>query len=139
MKRHLVSDFAGIVVALFALSGSAVAQKHDDSTSSQQLQSYRGREWQMPLFERVRKDLGQAKVGALREADRGRIDHTVLELTEMQGDLSENWRNQHEFDDVLVSLRKVVAQNRLSPQDRGTLSDDLARMRTWRANKAAWR
>ena len=139
MKRHLVSDFAGIVVALFALSGSAVAQKNDDNASNQQEESYRGREWQMPLFERVRKDLDHAKAGAIRGADRARINHTVLELTEMQGDLSEYWRNEHEFDDVLGSLRKVVAENRLSPQDRDILNDDLARMRAYRENRAAWR
>jgi hypothetical protein len=129
MKRHLVSDIAGVAVALFSLAASdAFAQE-----------SYKGREWHMPVFERVRKDLIHASASAIRGSDKSRIDHTVLQLTEMQGDLSEYWRNEHEFDDLLGSLRKVVTENRLSPQDRQALTDDLAQMRAFRENRAAWR
>jgi hypothetical protein len=93
----------------------------------------------MPVFERVRTDLIHASASAIRGSDKSRIDHTVLQLTEMQGDLSEYWRNEHEFDELLSSLRKVVAENRLSPQDRQALTDDLAQMRAFRENRAAWR
>lgn len=140
MKYQLFTSIAGVGVALFLLSGGeAVAQDHDGNLPHQtQKESYRGREWHMPLFDQVRKDLDHAKAGSVRGSDRSRIDHTVLQLTEMQGNLSDYWRNQHELDDILGSLQKVVTDNHLRPQDRDRLNDDLVRMRAWRENKNAW-
>ena len=139
MKHRLFTSIAGVVLVFSSLVGDvAVAQSHDDSVS-QQAQAYRGREWRMPLFDQVRKDLDRAKAAAIRGSDRGRIDHTVLELTEMQGDLSNYWRDEHELDEILGSLRKVVTQNRLSPQDRDMLNGDLASLRALREDKNAWR
>jgi hypothetical protein len=141
VKHRLFASIADVgLVLLSSVGGVAVAQSHDDTVPQQaQAEAYRGREWRMPLFNQVRKDLDHAKAAAVRGSDRGRIDHTVLELTEMQGDLSNYWRNQHELDEILGSLGKVVTQNRLSPQDRDTLNGDLARLRAFREDKNAWR
>jgi hypothetical protein len=141
VKHRLFTGIAGVGLVLSSLVGNvAVAQSHDDSASQQpQAEAYRGREWSMPLFNQVRKDLVRAKAAAISGSDRSRIDHTVLELTEMQGDLSNYWRNQHELDEILGSLRKVVTQDRLSPQDRDMLNGDLAKLRAFREDKNAWR
>jgi hypothetical protein len=141
VKHRLFTSIAGVGLALSSLVGhAAVAQSHDDSASQQsQAEANRGREWRMPIFNQVRKDLVRAKAAASRGSDKGRINQTMLELTEMQGDLSNYWRDEHELDEILGSLRKVVTQNRLSPQDRDMLNGDLAKLRAFREDKNAWR
>ncbi len=142
MKRHrLVTSIAGAGMALLSLAAGRTAAQNRDDNGGQQTQEefHRGTAWHLPLFERVRKDLDRAKAEAFRESDRSRIDHTVLELTELQGDLSEYWYSPNEIDEVVGSLRRVVTENRLGAHDRHILNNDLVKMSDYRERQNTWR
>lgn len=141
MKHHLVTGIAAAGVLLFSLAaGRAAAQNHEDNDWYHGREEfYRGNDWHMHLFDRVREDLDHAEADAFRGSDRGRIDHTKMELAELQGKLVAHRYDQKELDDVVGSLRRVVTDNRLSPPDRDMLNDDLARMREYREHHEAWR
>lgn len=94
---------------------------------------FRGQNWRGQLFERVRRDLDYASSNAYRGGDQRRIDRTRQELDELQGKLSAGRYDQHELDDVIGTLHRVVEDNRLAPRDRDMLTDDLNRLRDFRA------
>jgi hypothetical protein len=139
MKHHLMLSMAGAGLLFFSLSaGHAAAQNRDDWYHNRE-EFYRGNDWHMHLFDRVREDLDHAETDSFRGSDRGRIDHTKMELAEMQGKLAAHRYDQKELNDVLGSLREVVKDNRLSEPDRDMLNDDLARLRDYREHHDAWR
>ena len=55
-----------------------------------------------------------------------------MELDELQEKLSRGFFDQRELDEVIGALQTVVQANRMSPDDRAILNDDLARMRDFR-------
>jgi hypothetical protein len=141
MKHHLFTSIAGAGLLLFLVAPvRAAAQYHDDDGWHHDREEfYRGNDWHMRLFDRVREDLNHVEADAFRGSDRGRIDRTKMELAELQGKLAAHRYDEHELDDVIGSLRRVVTDNRLSPSDRDMLNDDLARMREYREHHEAWR
>ena len=53
--------------------------------------------------------------------------------------MRKGWYDQPQLDETIASLRRVIADNRLSRRDRDMLSDALNRMRNYRENHERWR
>jgi hypothetical protein len=86
------------------------------------------------LFERVRQDLDHATSGAFPfTGDRARLVRTQTELNELQQKLARGFYDERELDEVTTALQAVVEGNRLAPRDRAMLTDDLNRMRDFKA------
>ena len=100
---------------------------------------YHGEGWRMHMFQRVRDDLDHVQTSIFRGGDEYRIARTKEELNELQSKMAEHRYDQPQLDDVINSLQKVVADNRLTPRDRDMLNDDLNRMRDYREHHADWR
>ncbi len=99
---------------------------------------YQGPEWHMRIFDRVRQDLNHVQDVTFHHKDQYRITQTEDQLTDLQSKLASGGYNQPELDNVIASLTTVVADNRLTPEDRHMLTDDLARLRDYRMNHANW-
>lgn len=139
--KHLFTSVAGAGLLLFSMAASqAAAQNHDeDSYYQTREQFYRGTEWHMHLFDRVRDDLNYVESRAFHGSDLARIDHTKTELNELQDKMVAHNFDQRELDDVIGSLTTVVSDNRLDTHDRDMLSDDLSRVRDYRDHHDNWR
>ena len=92
----------------------------------------------MRLFERVRMDLDHVQSGAFAGTDEYRIVRTKEQVAELQGKLADGKYDQPELDEVVASIGRVLADNRLSPQARDMLNDDLNRVRDYRAHHDDW-
>ena len=139
--KHLFTSVASAGLLLFSMAASqAAAQVHDDDSYYQSREEfYRGTQWRMRLFDRVRDDLNYVESKAFHGSDVARIDHTKTELNELQGKMIAQQYDQRELDDVIGSLTTVVADNRLDLHDRDMLSDDLSRVRDYREHHENWR
>jgi hypothetical protein len=94
---------------------------------------FRGDNWRSMFFQRVREDLDHATSGAFPfTGDRARLARTQMELDELQQKLSRGFFDQRELDEVTASMQAVLQSNRLAPDDRAMLTDDLSRMRDFR-------
>jgi hypothetical protein len=141
MRNIILSSLAG--AGLLILSFNATAQDRDryhdeDSYHHDRDAHFRGEHWRGHLFERVREDLDHVQTGWTRFGDTYRIERTKQELNELQGKLADGVYDQHEVDDVIGTLARVVRDNHLSPHDRDMLSDDLARVREYREHHEGW-
>lgn len=97
-------------------------------------QDFGGDSWRRLLFQRVREDLDHISADtAPFGGDRARLARTQQELDELQQKLNRGYYDQQELDEVTGALDAVVRANRLRPEDRQILSDDLNRMRDFRA------
>ena len=95
---------------------------------------FRGNNGRAMLFQRVREDLEHATSGAFPfTGDRARLDRTRMQLDELQQKLARGFYDERELDETTAALQTVVDGNRLSPRDRAMLTDDLNRMRDFRA------
>jgi hypothetical protein len=65
--------------------------------------------------------------------DQFRLASTRQELDELQGKLAAGRYDERELDDVIRALQRVVQDNRMPARDRGVLTDDLDRLRDFRA------
>ena len=94
----------------------------------------RGPDWRQRFFERIRQDLDHVqRVTFPFGADQYRIQQTKQQLDELQNKLARRYYDERELDDVIVAMRRVLQDNRLSRMDRDLLSDDLDRLRDFRA------
>ncbi len=94
---------------------------------------FQGEGWRRNLFQRVREDVEHLQHSTFPfTGDQSRLSRTIFELNELQGKLSQGRYDEHELDDVMYSLTNVLQYNRLSPQDRDVLGDDLRRLREFR-------
>jgi hypothetical protein len=94
---------------------------------------FQGEGWRRNLFQRVREDVEHVEHSTIPfTGDRARLTRTITELNELQGKLGEGRYDERQLGDVMGALRAVVEENRLSPRDRETLSDDLNRLREFR-------
>jgi hypothetical protein len=86
------------------------------------------------FFARIREDLDHATSGAFPfNGDRARLQRTQMDLDELQQKLARGYYDERELDRTMASLQAVVQGNRLAPRDRDMLTDDLNRMRDFRA------
>ncbi len=95
---------------------------------------YQTEGWRMRLFDRVRMDVDRVQSVAFTGGDEYRISRTKEELNDLQTKISAGKYDEPELDSVIGALGKVVADNRLSARDRDILTDDLTRMRDYRAH-----
>jgi hypothetical protein len=139
--KTLFSAIAGAGLLLFSLPAVQAAPQYNDDNAWHQArdQYFSGDSWRARMFERIRTDLDHVQVLAFGKADDDRIAYTKQQITELQGKLSAGKYDQPELDDVIGSLEKVVADNRLTARDRDMLADDLSRVRDYRANHENWR
>jgi hypothetical protein len=140
MSRNLLKSIGAAGILFFGLSLShATAQYRDqDSWHHDRDSYYRGQEWRMQLFNRVREDLNHVQATAFTGGDMERINRTKEELGDLQGKLASNRYDQPELDRVISSLTRIVADNRLAPRDREMLTDDLNRVREYREHHSDW-
>lgn len=95
---------------------------------------FRGNNGRAMLFERVRQDLDHATSGAFPfTGDRARLERTRMELDELQQKLTRGFYDERQLDETMAAMQAVVEGNRLAPRDRAMLTDDLNRMRDFRA------
>jgi hypothetical protein len=94
---------------------------------------FRGRDWRMHLFERVREDLEHVQgVTFPFGSDQYRISRAVQELNELQ-DLQAHGRyDRRQLDDVVRAIGQVLNDNRLARRDREVLAEDMNRLQDFR-------
>lgn len=96
-------------------------------------QEFNGDSWRRVLFQRVRGDLDHvAADSAPFGGDRARLARTQAALDDLQEKLARGAYDQRELDEVMGSLNAVLRSNRLRPDDRQVLGDDLTKMRDFR-------
>jgi hypothetical protein len=128
---------ATVAAAFVVLAGPVLAQPPDWYQHREE--RYRGDEWRAHMFAEVKEDLDhvQSKTFPISR-DEFRIVHTKQELDELQNDLAAHHYDEPKLDEVIGSLQRVAADNRLSPRDRDVLNDDLQRLRDYRAHHEHW-
>ena len=95
---------------------------------------FQGQNWRGQLFQRVRQDVEYVQsVTFPGGGDQFRLANTLQELDELQSKLAAGRYDQEELDDVTAALQRVVRDNRLSSRDRDLLTNDLERLRDFRA------
>jgi hypothetical protein len=123
---------AAVVVAL---AMSMVAQ----DWYRERVERYHGDEWRPHLFDYVRTDLEHVYSAAgAADRERARLDKTKEELYKMQTDLVQGRVDNGMLNDVIDSMRKSADDDRLSPQDREVIADDLIRLKDFQRDPAAW-
>jgi len=127
MRR--ISSTLILVSTLVAGTAVASAQNYDspwgDRDSARQ---DRG------LFDRVRADLDRASnYPYSSRADRKRFDEARRELFDFESRFDRGRYERHELDQAIDRIERVVSRNSLDPRERGALSDDLRKMRDYRA------
>ena len=93
---------------------------------------FRGDSWRPQFFQRIREDLDHVAATSPFGGDQARLARTQFELDELQQKLTRGFYDERELDEVMSALRVVVQNNRLAPNDRAILNDDLSRMRDFR-------
>ena len=126
----------------FSNGGSDQADRGQQGRRGEDLDSYhqardnsfRGNRGRAMFFARIREDLDHATSGAFPfSGDRTRLQRTQADLDELQEKLARGYYDERELDRTMASLQAVVQGNRLAPRDRDMLTDDLNRMRDFRA------
>jgi len=85
------------------------------------------------LFDRVRADLERASASFMTgPGDRFRLNAAREQLNDIQNLVSSGNFDEHELQQAIVALRRVVNNNRLSDRTREDLERDLERMRELR-------
>jgi hypothetical protein len=131
MKRFWTASF---VVAV--LAAGAVAQDWYNERAGR----FRGEEWRPHVFDYVRTDLEHIWSAAnAKDRERARLDKTKEELYKMQADLNQGRFDNGLLNDVIDSLQKSSNDDRLAPQDRQILADDLIRLKDYQKNHNHWR
>jgi hypothetical protein len=129
---------AAAVAGFLILAGTAFSQPPDWYQHREE--RFRGEQWRARMFAEVKEDLDhvQSKTFPVGR-DEYRIVRTKQELDELQSDFAAHRYNEPKLDEVIGTMQKVVADNRMSPRDRDILNDDLQRMRDYRAHHENWR
>ena len=110
------------------------AYRDDDVYHRDRDDRFRGPDMRQRFFERIREDLEHVQSGAFPfGADQYRLARTRQELDELQSKLAAGRYDERELDEVIGALDRVVRDNRLSGRDRDVLTDDLSRLREFRA------
>lgn len=89
------------------------------------------------VFDRARADLDRASgYPYASRADRKRFDEARGKLYDFQIRFDQGRYDRHYLDEAIDKIQHVVESNSLDPGERGTLSDDLRRMRDYRQFRA---
>jgi hypothetical protein len=98
-------------------------------------EAFRGDNWRMHLFARIREDLDHIQsVTFPFGSDQSRLTRAKKELNQLQDMQARGRYDRHQLEDVEMALNGVVADNRLAPRDRDILTDDLGRLREFSAH-----
>lgn len=135
-----IAHSLAIGALLFTFTNThALAQDHEDHGWYQQRDTfYHGEGWHMRLFDRVRDDLNRVQQVDFNGRDQFRIARTKDELNDLQGKLASHRYDQPQLDEVIGSMNRIVASNRLPPRDREMLNDDLMHLRDYREHHRDW-
>jgi hypothetical protein len=99
-------------------------------------EAFRRENWRDRFFERVREDIDHAQsVSFPFGNDQYRLAKTKQELNELQAGMASGRYDERDLDDVIGALARVVQDNRLGSRDREILTDDLNRLREFRARR----
>ena len=124
------------VGAFFLLARIALAQPPD--WYSHREERFRGEHWRAHMFAEIHEDLDHVQTSIFRGRDEFRLAHAKVELNELQNDLAAHRYTEAKLDDVINTMQRVVADNRMPPRDREMLNDDLQRLRDYRAHHENW-
>ena len=139
MKSILLNCVAGLALAGLSFTPALMAQDRDDAYHNDRDAYFHGESWHARLFERVRDDVRHVQdVTWPGGGDQYRLARTMQELSELQGKMAQRVYDEHELDDVIGALSRVVSDNRMAPRDRDILNDDLARLREFREHHEDW-
>jgi hypothetical protein len=106
-----------------------------DSFHRDRENAFRGDDWRVHLFARIREDLDHVQgVTFASGGDQYRLARARQELDRLQDMQARGRYNRRQLDDVIRALSMVVADNRLIARDRDLLNDDLKRLQDFRAN-----
>src|SRR5579872_543104 len=106
-----------------------------DSFHSDRENAFRGDDWRMHLFARIREDLDHVQgVTFSSSADQYSMARARQELDQLQDMQARGRYDRRQLDDVVRALSMVVADNRLVARDRDLLNDDLKRLQDFRAH-----
>jgi hypothetical protein len=122
--------------AFLILTGAAMAQAPDWYEHRQE--RFREDHWRARVFAEVKEDLDHVQSTTFSGRDEFRLVRTKQQLDELQGDLVARRYNEPKLDEVIGSLQRVVADNRMSSRDRGILNEDLEHLRDYRAHHEGW-
>lgn len=125
-----------VALALVFLVGGVLSQAQD--WYQQRQERFRGEHWRAHLFEHVREDLNHVQSTTFPGRDEFRLERAKHQLGELQADLTSGRYEEPKLDEVIHTIQRVAADNRLSPRDRDILNDDLQRLRDYRAHHAGW-
>ena len=79
----------------------------------------------------MRTDLDHVWSGHAADKERERLQKTEEELTQMQSDLDQGRWDNGILNDVIDSITKSSADDRLAPRDRDILADDVRRLKVF--------
>jgi hypothetical protein len=122
--------------AFLILAGAAMAQ--DADWYHHREERFRDEHWRARVFAEVKEDLNHVQANTFNGRDEFRLVRTKQQLDELQGDLAARRYNEPKLDEVIGSMQRVVADNRMSPRDRDILNEDLQRLRDYRAHHEGW-
>lgn len=123
MRKLLVSSIVGSGLMVFALAASA----------QQAPRAYTRTQDPDAFIATVQTDLDRAASTAdAFNGDRNRIDRARDEVTEFQQQVDDGNYNPRTLTEAIVSLQRVVDNNRLYERVRTSVNDDLVRLRAMR-------
>ena len=134
MRNILRISVVGAAIAV--LVGIAAAQGSD--WYHQREERYRGEHWRARMFTEIREDLNHVQTTAFSGREEYRIARTKQKLDTLQSDLRAGRYSETALDEVIGSMRRLVADNRLTPRDRDILNDDLHRLQQYRDHHDRW-
>ncbi len=122
--------------AFLILAGAAMAQAPDWYEHRQE--RFREDHWRARVFSEVKEDLDHVQSTTFNGRDEFRLVRTKQQLDELQGDLVAHRYSEPKLDEVIGSLQRVVADNRMKGRDRDILNEDLEHLRDYRAHHEGW-
>lgn len=138
MKHILFGSLAGMAMMAFSLGAFAQDTADPDAYHTDRDAYFQGK-WHARMFERVRDDVKHVQMVTWPGGgDKFRLAKTADQLSELQGKFVAHDYDQKELDDVIGTLQRVVAYNKLRPRDHDMLNDDLMRLRNFRDHHDTW-
>jgi hypothetical protein len=116
MKRLLLG--AALAAGLVSFGIQGFSQERDEGY------------WRGRLFDRVREDINQVQGRTpVFSSDEFRLTRAKEQLNQLQKDAATGHFVDRDLDEVIGTLQRVVADNRMPERDRAMLTDDLNRLR----------